>query len=491
MVLRPAPLARWLIGLLRWLLRLGMVPLVARHRPRVALGWLALIFASPWVGIPIYLLFGEFGTRRSVRRHARIHARLQQDERVEEEASWALARPEEVDDDDDVVEMVRLVDRMTAARSDGLPILAGNRVDFFHDTEKGVDALVEAIDRAEHHVHLLFFIFNTDRTGRRVGEALVRAARRGVVCRVLADDYGSGRLAEPSFFTALGPELVAGGVQVGRMLPIRKARRPLARLDIRNHRKLAVIDGRLGFAGSLNLHDADFALPEGTWRQLTARLAGPAVHQLQILFVEDWSFATGELLDHDEYFPEAEREGEVYVQTVPGGPTYESDFMEQLVIAAIDRADHRVIVASPYFVPTEATLIALRLAALRGVEIQLVVPRKSDQTFADSAGRAFFDQLLKDGVEVYLHERGLLHSKALSVDDRFAIVGSANFDRRSFYVNYELALVLYDQDTARSVRECQEEYLADAKRLDLDEWRARPRLEDVLQQTAKLVSPLL
>lgn len=489
---RPAPLARRLLLLAGWLLRLVMVPLVAReHRPRVALAWLAPIFAAPWLGVPLYLLFGEYGLRRSVRRHARIRARLEQDERVQEEASWALRRPEEVDGDEDVWEMVRLVDRMTKARSDGLPVLGGNRVDLLHDTDDAVDALVAEIDGAEHHAHLLFFIFNPDETGRRVADALARAAGRGVACRVLADDYGSGREADVSFFDTLGPELAAAGVAVERMLPVRRARRPLARFDIRNHRKLAVIDGRVAFAGSLNLHGPRYALDEGTWKQLTARLEGPAVHQLQILFVEDWYFATDELLDRAEYFPEPAECGDVCVQTVAGGPTYEADFMEQLVIAALNRADRRVIACAPYFVPTEATLIALRLAALRGVKVQILAPRKSDRAIADSAARSFFAELLDDGVEIHLHGEGLLHSKALAVDDRFAIVGSANFDRRSFYINYELALVLYGHDVARRVRECLEEYLEHATAVDPEEWRRRHWAADLVDQTAKLASPLL
>jgi cardiolipin synthase len=276
------------------------------------------------------------------------------------------------------------------------------------------------------------------------------------------------------------------------MLPIRRLRRPLARGDIRNHRKLAVIDGRVAFTGSLNIHDADFHLPAGSsWRQLTLRIEGPAVHQLQVVFAEDWYFTTDELLERERHFPAAQRCGDVCVQTVPGGPTYESDFMEHLVIAALNAADHRAIIATPYFVPTEATLIALRLAALRGAQVQVVVPRESDQRLADLAGRAFYPELLRAGVEIHLHDRGLLHAKALSVDDLFALVGSANFDRRSFRVNYELNLVLYGRDVARRVRECQEGYLADATPIDLESWERRPRHLHLQEQTAKLMSPIL
>jgi len=485
-------LSRWLIVGARWLVRLTMVPVVARrHRPTDALAWLALIFALPWLGPALYFLFGEVGLRRSVRRHARVRAEIEADERVEEQESWAFAVEDELSEDEDVVEMVRLVDGLGGGVN-GLPILSGNRVDLLVDTDDGLDALVAAIDEARLDVHLLFFIFAPDAAGERVAEALLAAARRGVSCRVLADDYGSGRQPERSFFDELAPRLAAGGVEVETMLPIRLLRRPFARGDIRNHRKIAVIDGRLAFTGSLNIHDADFDLPAGsTWRQLTLRIEGPAVHQLQVVFVEDWYFTTGELLERDRHFPAAERCGDVCVQTVPGGPTYESDFMEHLVIAALNGADRRAIVATPYFVPTEATMIALRLAALRGAQVQLVVPRRSDQRLADLAGRSFFPELLRSGIEIHLHDHGMLHAKALSVDDRFALVGSANFDRRSFRVNYEVNLVLYGRDVARRVRECQEGYLADAEPIDPEAWERRPRHLHLLEQTTKLMSPLL
>ncbi len=487
---------RLLGRVLGWLVGLVMVPVVAReHRPRVALGWLALIFAVPWVGPVLYFLFGELSLRRSVRRHARIRERLEGSDLLREQAPWAIRRPEEEPDGGppgrDLVpdDFVRLVDRMTD-RVDDLPVLSGNHVEVFRDTAPAIDALVADIESARHHVHLLFFIFNPDAVGRRVAAALERAAGRGVACRVLADAFGSGRVAEPSFFTALAPDLRRAGVEVHESLPVRLLRRPLARLDVRNHRKLAVIDGRSAFAGSLNVHAEDFALETGRWRQMTLRLEGPAVHQLQTLFAEDWYFATEQTLDRG-CFPAPERAGSVWVQAVPGGPTYESDFMEQMVIAALNRARERVILTSPYFVPTDAVLIALRLAALRGVRVQVIVPVASDRRAADLAGRAYFAELLAAGVEIHLHDAGLLHAKSLSVDDRFAMVGSANLDRRSFYLNYEVNLVLYGDGAAADVCACQHVYLEEARRVDAERWRHRGRSERLWEESAKLLSPVL
>ena len=479
--------------LLLWIPRLLLVPLVARrHRPRVALAWVAVIQGLPWLGPVLYLLLGDFGLRRSGRRHARIRQQLEEsDEDLAREAGEAPGRRDPDPEDDGLSDLVRLIEGMTTRRFGGLPILSGNRVELALDTDDAVARLVEAIDGAERHVHLLFFIINPDDVGRRVADALVRAARRGVRCRVLADAYGSGHVAEPSFFRALAPELRRDGVEVHSILPVRAARRPFARYDVRNHRKLAVIDGRLAFAGSLNLHAGDFALPEGTWRQLMAVLEGPAVHQLQLLFVEDWHFVTGELLDDEDVFPPCDEVGDVWVQTVPGGPTYESDVMEMLLIGALNGARERVTVTTPYFVPTDAAMIALRLAALRGVQVQLVVPAVTDHRSADWAARSFFEELMKAGVEVWLHGCGLLHTKALSVDDRFSLLGSANFDHRSFYVNYELNLVLYGARVTAGIRACQEGYLEESTRLDLETWRKRAQWRQLAEHTAKLLSPIL
>ncbi|HEX2252589.1 MAG TPA: cardiolipin synthase [Thermoanaerobaculia bacterium] len=498
-------MSRALQRLLFALPKLLLVPWVARrHRPRIALAWLAVIHGLPWIGPLLYLLLGDFGLRRSVRRHARIRKELEEGDRdLAREADGAgdidRARESGEDpgrrdpdpDDSGLREMIRLTEGITTRRFGGLPILAGNRVELVIDTDDAVDRLVAAIDGAERHVHLLFFIINPDEVGRRVADALVRAARRGARCRVLADEYGSGRVAEPSFFDSLAPELRRAGVEVHGILPIRLVRHPLARFDVRNHRKLAVVDGALAFAGSLNLHAGGFALPGGTWRQLTAILDGPAVHQLQLLFAEDWYFTTGELLDDEDVFPPCAAVGDVWVQTVPGGPSYESDLMELLVIGALNGARERVVITTPYFVPTDAATIALRLAALRGVQVQLLVPAASDQWAADWAGRSFFGELMSAGVEIWCHRRGLLHTKAVSVDDRFSLLGSTNFDSRSFYINYELNLVLYGTRVTADVRACQEQYLAEATRIDLEAWRHRPQWRQLAEHSAKLLSPIL
>lgn len=471
-----------------WVIRLVMIPVVAReHRTNVALGWLGMILFLPWPGLVLYLLIGEFSLRRGVAGHAKVRKEVEALSRLRKDSPQlfeAHVPPERRD-------LQRLAEHLTMSFNGGLPILSGNHVELIPGTDPIIDRLIEDIDRAEHHVHLLFFIFNGDATGRRVADALLRAAARGVECRVIVDTVGSGHIAKPSFFHTLEEPLKQGGVQVQRALPIRLLRQPFSRFDIRNHRKIVVIDGHIGYTGSINLHDAGFALDGGTWQQMAVRLEGPGVLQLQILFVEDWKFTCDELLDGPEYFPALHGTGEIAVQVMPGGPTYGQDLIQHLLVGAIQDAEDRIVITTPYFVPDDSIELALRIAALRGVRVDLIVPEHSDRRLADLAARAHFGGLLTVGVHIHLHGDGVLHAKSMTVDDNVAIVGSANFDRRSLFINYEANLVIYDEGFTRHVREVQEGYLEKSREVDPDTWNERPRRVHIAEQTVKLLGPLM
>lgn len=475
----------------RWfqrLLRVVVVPFVAReHRPTVAIAWLAVIFFLPGPGLLLYLLFGEYGLRRSVRQHARLRENVDR-ETVFQEDQRHVRRP---DLPERCGSLVSLTERLATRRHGGFSVLGGNRVELVTDSRETIDRLIQDVERARHHVHLLFFLYNGDATGRRLAEALAAAARRGVDCRVLVDPIGSGVVAEPSFFDEIGPWLEDRGVRVYPVLPLRPFRRPFARYDIRNHRKVVVVDGRCAYAGSINVHDDDFGLEDGQWHQATVRLEGPAAHHLQLLFVEDWYFAAGELLEGADVFPRIEPQGDVAVHTIPGAPTYGIDLIQHHLVASIEAAAESLWITTPYFVPDEPLALALRLAALRGVDVHLVLPEKSDRAVADAAARSFLQKLLEVGVEVHLMREGVLHAKTLTIDDHTSVIGSANFDRRSFYVNYEVNLAIYDPAFTRRLRRHQESYTERSTRLGAEWWDRRPASARLVDSTAKLLSPLL
>lgn len=463
-----------------WLIRLTMLPVIVlrKEKPATCLAWLAIIFFEPIIGLAVYLLIGEsrLGRRRLAKRQTGLQRFAESDYPAVEShhrVDPQLLRGHAV--------LVHLGEQFG-----GLPVVGGNRVSFLTDTDAVVELLIADIEAAKHHVHLLFYIFKDDEVGQRVGEALRRAAARGVACRVLADAVGSRR-----FFHRLAPHLQQHGVEVFPVLPVKLLRLAFARLDLRNHRKLAVIDGVVAYTGSQNIVEATYGHKKaGCWHDIMARLTGPVVRQLQGIFLEDWFCETGKSLEVADLAPASRAEGDVAIQVVPTGPDLPTEQFQDLIVRAIFLARHRVVLTSPYFVPGEAMVLALRLAAMRGVQVDVAVPRRSDHPLVDAAGRFYLDHLMRFGVNVYFYGDGILHSKTLTVDDDLAMFGSANYDIRSFALNFELNLLLHARSAVADLHIVQEAYLARSVRAaPADMPRTLPgRLKVNL---AKLFSPLL
>ncbi len=454
-----------------WSLRVVMVPVVARHqRANAALAWLAVIFAFPILGSTLYLILGE--ERLPRRRIARRRGRLERRPSPQATDHRATDLPEPI-----------------ASMSRGLgrhPMVRGNVVQTIADKSQSLEALIAAIDAATHHVHLIFYIYADDAFGRQVADALYRAVERGVVCRLLADGVGSF-----GFHRKFAGQMRARGIHVQASLPVGIARLFLARLDLRNHRKLVVVDGRVAFTGSMNIVDADAGRHPKYWRDVMQRLEGPVVRHLQEVFVSDWLADTDETLDGVELWPPQEVAGEVTMQVVESGPLYPSEAFVHLVVAAIHLARERLVMTTPYFVPAEPLEVALQMAAARGVEIDLVVPATADFRIVSAAGRAYFGRLLRAGVRIHQHEHGMIHTKSVTVDDAYAIVGSGNLDLRSFYLDFELNLLLLGPAVTCEVREVQARYIAESRRIDPVAWMERPWWRWMPEHAAKLLSPLL
>lgn len=472
--------AAWAYVASEWIIRLAMIPVLMRKRsPSAAAAWLAVIFFLPWAGLALYLVVGEprLGRRRH-RRHVEAIRTVRSRHRLEKLAPFErIARIPPAHRD-----IARLAQRIA-----DLPPTGGSRCELLAESERVVERLVADIDAAARHVHITMFIFRSDETGRTVAAALRRAAKRGVSCRLLVDAVGSRAMLK-----TLAPSLRKSGVDVRAFFPVRLYRVALERLDLRNHRKLAVIDGRIGWAGSQNIVDADYGERRfGPWRDVMARFEGSAALQLQYVFLEDWCAQTGAALEGDDLYPDVEATGSVSVQTAPSGPGPRSDGFTDLIIATLNEAQRRVVMTTPYFVPDEPLLTTLRVLALRGVEVDLVIPARSNHPLASAAGRAYLGELLRAGVRIHRHHNGLLHAKTISVDNDLALVGSGNFDIRSFSLNYELTQALYGGDIARSLRDVQGAYMADATEMTLDDWRRRSPARRLFDDFAKLLSPIL
>jgi cardiolipin synthase len=462
-----------------WIIAVSMILTVLQRRfaPGAAWAWLGIVFLHPYIGGILYVLVGE--TRFDPQRRA-LHRQI-----VEQFRGKSENQPKPTPLLDPLYQPMAL----QAEKISGLPIREGNSIEFITEATVLLDRLVADIDAAKSQVHLLYYIFAPDATGKKVADALVRAAGRGVKCRVLVD-----AVASRSFFHrrhGLAGRLNGAGVHVAAALRVANFRRGLPRMDMRNHRKLAIIDESLAYAGSHNLINADYGgRYGGPWYDLTGRFTGPVVGEFQGVFCEDWAFEAGETitLGTPDY---ASGAGSIPMQVVPTGPTDPRDTYRHVLLAAIQCARRELILTTPYFVPDEPTLVALMMAADRGVDVKLILPDRPDHLFTAAAGRANFTALMDAGISIYLYRPGLLHSKSATVDDAFVLFGSANLDVRSFNINFELSVLLYGKEITEKARDVQMKYLSESSQLNLKEWTARPVIKRYADGAISLLSPLL
>src|SRR5262245_27336930 len=468
----------WIFFLSEWAIRLAMLVAVPfRRTPAAAKGWLLLIFFEPWVGLLLYWLIGRAKLPRWKRERlgelpqamARVIARLTSHPNVfHPEVGPALDQA------------VTLAENLGQS-----PILGGNAVELLVDYDGTIARLVADIDQARDHVHLQFYIFADDRATAPVVEALGRAAARGVRCRVLADAIGS----RPGLRT-LRPKLTALGVEVREMLPVRLWPWKKARLDLRNHRKIAVLDGRVGFPGLQNRVAA--AYEDGiTYQELMVRVTGPVVLDLQYVFAADWFLETSEVLDGEAEFPSPEIAGGVPAQALASGPAFPTQNNQRLIVALVHGAGKRVVLTTPYFIPDEPLLQAMQTAVLRGVEVHLVVSEKEDQFFVSLAQKSYYEELLEAGVQIHLYRQNFLHAKHLSIDDAVALVGTSNLDIRSFALNAEVLLMIYDSGVTARLAAEQARYFGNSRLLTLAAWQERSFGRKFAENLARLLSPLL
>lgn len=459
-----------------------LVVLLQRGKaPSVRLAWIVLFVAVPFLGSLAFILVGttRLGRLRR-RRHREILATIP--------PGLVAHAPDAAHLHVLVKAEHRSIAHIAEAVGAGVPI-GGNHATLFNDADAVVDALVSDIAEAREHCHLLYYIVLDDHCGRRVVEALCDAARRGVACRLLADAVGSRAFLR----SARRGALREAGVHVVEALPANLLRATLSRLDLRNHRKIAVIDGRIGYVGSHNLADADFA-SRPSFAPLvdaTVRLDGPVVHDLQALFVEDWFMDSDESLVSLLGNIDGIHDDGIAAQVMATGPNFRNQALQQLLQTAFHAAREELVLTTPYFAPDAVTETALCTAAQRGVETHLVLPARNDSRLVAAASRSRYRRMLEMGVRLHEYEGGLLHAKTMTIDREVALIGSANLDRRSLELNFEVSLLLFDTDFASQVRFLQTRYMEGSRRVDASvplSWSIPRR---AWQNAVALVGPLL
>ena len=463
----------WLLAL-DWVIRLAALFWIpARTTPGAARSWLLLVGFVPLLGLPLYLLLGHpWLSRERLRRQAQASQVIREQQLALSALRW-LPQAATV-----AAEIVPLVER----QGDFMPT-RGNAVQLLDDYAGALRVLIENIDASRERVHLLYYLMLDDEVGEAVVAALLRAAARGVRVRLLLDAVGAKRGLRRYY-----SRLLAGGVQVHAVLPGGLGWRRSGRMDLRNHRKVAVIDNQIGFVGSQNLAAPEFVrgFPN---RELVARVQGPAVNHLEAVFSSDWFVETGERLP---LLPDAVAcPQDVVAQLLPSGPAYPFENARDAVNALIHLARRKVVLVTPYFVPDEATLSALRIAGVSGVDVQLIVSESNNQRLTAWAQEAYYEELLRSGVKIALYRPHFLHAKHLSVDDEVALVGSINLDIRSFALNAEIGMLCYDRNVVAQLRQIECDYLRDARPLELTQWRARPAWRRSREGIARLADALM
>lgn len=449
---------------------------------RAAVAWVGLIWLVPFLGSVLYVLLGINRVRRRVsgrRGHESAHVGSLESFYCEEERAASLL-PE---DREYLIEMVRLGRAIT-----GLNLLKNNTVEPLVDGDEAYPAMLEAIDRAERSVTLSVYIFDNDAVGRRFLEALTRAVGRGVEVRVLVDAVGARYSMPP-----ITGELIARGVRTARFMSgVLTWRTPY--LNLRNHRKICVIDGVTAFTGGMNIRGGHVLSerPAHPTRDVHFRVTGPVVQQLQATFVEDWLFTTGELLSGELWFPPPRPgTGTVCARVVPDGPDHHMDRMSMAFQGALAVARHSVRIVTPYFLPERALIAALNTCALRGVTVDIVLPRLSNLRMVSWAAMAQMWQILEWGCRVWLAPPPFDHSKLMVVDDTLSLIGSSNWDPRSLRLNFELGVECYDADLARRLDALVDERIAGAERLTRAEADGRPLAVKLRDGLVRLAAPYL
>lgn len=450
-----------------------------RLEPTVRLSWILVIELVPFVGVVAYVLFGEIRLRGTdVQRMADVRSKLS--------GLWQSS-PEEVKTD-----LGHASPMVAAARATGgFDAVTGNDIRLLSEDDDAMDAMVAAIDGARDDVHILFYIWLDDVSGRKIADAAARAASRGVKVRLIVDAIGSRQFVRSATWGRMRQAGVEAIVALPLGLPLIGAL--FQRLDLRNHRKILVVDNKIGFTGSRNCADMAFAVKPrfAPWIDILLQVEGPVVRQMQAIFLQDWMSYTGENLGHLlKTVPAAVTPGAI-AQVVATGPDLRQGTLSDCMATMIHSARDSIFITTPYYVPDTSLDSAIRSAARRGVKVTMVLPERNDSMVVGATSEGFYYGLLRAGVRLHLFQGGLLHTKAISVDGCIAMVGSANMDRRSFEINYEMNLLVVDEQTVQALDQRQASYITRARRLELPEvadWSVWRRLRNNL---LALASPLL
>lgn len=477
----------YIIPVLAWLTIISVTLrlLVKKQSSSATLSWLMLIYLVPVIGVMAYLIFGEvkLGTKRA-KLFRTLHPKYSQWLAHLSEQANLISTPKNL--------RYRPLFDLNYRRL-GIPCIRGNELHILDTPESIMRNIVADIEQARYSINMVFYIWSNKGMVEEVSQALLKAKARGVEVRILLDSVGS----RPFLKSKECRELRTQGIEIVETLHVNLFRLFLNRIDLRQHRKIIVIDNQISYTGSMNMVDPVFFKQDshvGNWVDVMVRVNGAVSAILNSLHAWDWEIETGVelplLLPNCPIVPIDDNDTHS-VQVIATGPAFPDDLAPQSLALAIYAARESITITSPYFVPSHSIAEALRIAALRGVEVSLILPKKNDSLMVGWASRTFFDDLLEAGVKIYEFKAGLLHTKSVLIDNRLALVGTMNMDLRSFFLNFELALAVEDRAFANEVAILHESYIANAELLNRKKWLERPFYHRIIERLFFLFSPLL
>ncbi|MEF3303959.1 cardiolipin synthase [Paenibacillus sp. GYB003] len=473
----------WLVVALGlFIFQIATILILDFRNPAKAVAWMSILFIFPIIGfVMYYFLAKEYTQRKKMKR---------KDRRVIGEIRRALRMKAKKADPGDAIARCDIYGehRLLGLLSNipGSPIMPGNCVDIYNNAHDSYDAILQAMENAERFIHIQFYIVRADGIGERFKQLMIRKAAEGVAVRLLFDGVGSYKLSG-----AYTRQLKRAGVEVHSFLP------PLIaffdkRINYRNHRKIVVVDGKVGFLGGINIGDEYVGEDPklGFWRDTHIRIEGDSVYYLQHTFATDWAFASGKTLVDPAYFPVHDCGGDRTVQLIASGPDAPWDAVLEVFFGAMAAARSRIYVTTPYFIPDPSIAMALKTAAVSGVDVRILLPGVPDSRIVHWASLSYVQELMQAGVRFYQYRKGFVHAKTLIVDRLLATVGTANMDMRSFFSNFEIVAVLYDKSTIMRLENDFMADLQDSEEMKQAEFEKRSKCQRLKESVGRMLAPL-
>ena len=476
-----------LAGITYFLITVGFaITVIMKRRPvGVTLSWLLLLVLLPVAGIALFLMFGtrRLGSKRLRRAEEMAPTYSEWFQHLQQVLESQKSPPSGSHN-----RVYRLTQNTLR-----IPAIPGNNLALFHDTDSIFAGLIRDIEQARSSIYMEFYICLAGGQMSKVLTALEAAAKRGIRCHLLLDDVGSRQFLQ----SAEALRLKVSGVKIRSSMPVGPVRLLFERMDLRNHRKLVVVDDAIAWTGSFNLVDPVLFRQDagvGQWIDAMVRIEGPAAHVSGTLVMYDWEIETGDPLQsvrqtYQHNQPVDENSAAIHI--VPSGPGVDRELIHQVLLAAAYESQQELVITTPYFVPDEALVTALCSAAMRGVDVTLIVPEKNDSRMVHYASRSYYEDLLNAGIKILHFTAGLLHTKCVLIDKETVLFGTVNLDMRSVWLNFELTLIVYDQAFGQHMATLMEDYIGRSHPVDKNSWITRPYLQKLAENSAQLLSPLL